>query len=160
MTYTKDDEHQARDDRAFMLEAIAEAGKADKIGEVPVGAILVAPDGAIVGRGHNCPIALNDPTAHAEIMALRQAAVKLRNYRLNDCVLYVTIEPCLMCAGAVLHARIKRLVYGAPDPKSGAVDSLFIALTDERLNHRVEVKGGVMQEECAQLLRSFFAKKR
>ncbi len=154
------EELQARLDRAFMFDALAEAERGREANEVPVGAVIVSPDGRIVARAFNGPISLNDPTAHAEIVAIRQASVVLSNYRLNGCTMYVTIEPCLMCAGALLHARLKRLVYGAPDPKAGAVHSLYEALSDRRLNHRLEVTGGVLREECAQALTSFFADKR
>jgi tRNA(adenine34) deaminase len=146
-------------DVEFMEEALAEARRACAAGEVPVGAV-VARDGAIIGRGHNRPIALSDPTAHAEILALREAAGKSGNYRLTGATLYATVEPCAMCAGAALQARVARLVYGAPDPKVGAVASLFCLLDDVRLNHRIEVVGGVLAEESAALLRAFFEARR
>lgn len=151
---------QARLDQVFMKKALAEAERAKERGEVPVGAVVVTADGEIIGSAHNSPLTLNDPSGHAEILALRRAGEFLRNYRLNGCTIYVTIEPCLMCAGAILHARMKRLVYGAADPKSGAVHSLYETLNDRRLNHRVEVSSGVLAEECASLLSSFFAEKR
>jgi tRNA(adenine34) deaminase len=154
------EEEQARLDRVFMKKALAEAGQGKERGEVPVGAVVVTPDGEIVGSAHNSPLTLHDPSGHAEILALRRAGEFLRNYRLNGCTIYVTIEPCLMCAGAILHARMKRLVYGAADPKTGAVHSLYETLDDRRLNHQVDVTGGVLAEECASLLSSFFAEKR
>ena len=128
-------------------------------GEVPVGAVVVR-DGLILGRAHNTPVRLADPTAHAEIMALREAGRRLGNYRLPGATLYVTVEPCPMCCGAVLHARLARVVYGAVDPKAGAVESLYRLLDDARLNHRVEAAGGVLAEECGAVLRRFFEPKR
>lgn len=142
-----------------MTLALQEAQKAGEDGEVPVGAILVR-EGKIIARDHNRPIALADPTAHAEILVLRAGAYKLRNYRLSGCTLYVTIEPCPMCAGAILQARISRLVFGAPDQKGGAVVSLFQLLNDKRLNHQVEIVPGVLQKECAEILSHFFADRR
>jgi tRNA(adenine34) deaminase len=127
---------EATHDAQFMGEALAEARHALAAGEVPVGAVVVL-DGAIIGQGHNRPIALSDPTAHAEILALRRAAERRGNYRLTGATLYATVEPCVMCAGAALHARVARLVYGATDPKAGAVESLFHLLDDARLNHRM-----------------------
>jgi tRNA(adenine34) deaminase len=146
-------------DEQFMRAALAEAARAAGAGEVPVGAVVVA-DGAIVGRGFNAPIARHDPSAHAEIAALRDAAAKLRNYRLPGCDLYVTLEPCAMCAGAIMQARIRRLVYGAPDPKTGACGSVVDLPVEPRLNHHTTVVGGVLAEECGTLLRSFFADRR
>jgi tRNA(adenine34) deaminase len=143
----------------WMAEALALARAAQTRGEVPVGAIVVS-DGAIVGRGGNAPIAGNDPTAHAEIAALREAASALGNYRLPGCELYVTIEPCAMCAGAILHARIRRLVFGAPDPKTGACGSIVDLFAELRLNHHTTVTGGVAAEACAALLSDFFASRR
>jgi len=128
-------------------------------GEVPVGAVVVR-DGLILGRAHNTPVRLADPTAHAEIMALREAGRRLGNYRLPGATLYVTVEPCPMCCGAALHAHLARVVYGAVDPKAGAVESLYRLLDDARLNHRVEAAGGVLAEECGAVLRRFFAAKR
>jgi tRNA(adenine34) deaminase len=128
-------------------------------GEVPVGAVVVI-DGEVVARAHNAPVALADPTAHAEVLALREAARKAGNYRLTGAVLYATVEPCAMCCGAALHARIARLVYAAADPKAGAVDSLFRLLDDARLNHRVETRAGVLADESRALLRQFFETKR
>ena len=146
---------EATHDAQFMTEAVAEARQALAAGEVPVGAVVVL-DGAIIGQAHNRPIALADPTAHAEILALRRAAERTGNYRLVGATLYATVEPCAMCAGAALHARVARLVYGAPDPKAGAVESLFRLLDDARLNHRIETIGGVLAAESAALLRAFF----
>ena len=146
-------------DDAWMGEAIALARAAAARGEVPVGAIVVRND-AIVGRGGNSPIAINDPTAHAEVAALREAAAALRNYRLVDCALYVTLEPCAMCAGAMLHARVARVVYGARDPKTGACGSVIDLFADRRLNHHATVVGGVRADECGMLLSDFFAARR
>jgi len=146
-------------DIAFMGLAIEEARKAQAAGEVPVGAVVVQ-DGRVIGSGHNMPIAASDPTAHAEIIALRRAAAAARNYRLPAAVLYATVEPCPMCCGAALHARVARVVYGAADPKGGAADSLYRLLDDPRLNHRAGVTGGVRSEESAALLREFFEGKR
>ena len=139
--------------------ALEEAARAGEEGEVPVGAVLVF-GGEIGGRGRNRPIALADPSAHAEILALREGAARRQNYRLPDSTLYVTLEPCIMCAGAVLTARVRRLVFGAVDPKSGAVCSLYTILEDERLNHRVEITSGVLEEECREILRRFFEERR
>jgi tRNA(adenine34) deaminase len=150
---------EATHDAQFMGEALAEARHALAAGEVPVGAVVVL-EGAIIGQGHNRPIALSDPTAHAEILALRRAAERTGNYRLAGATLYATVEPCVMCAGAALHARVARLVYGAPDPKAGAVESLFQLLDDARLNHRMETVGGVLAVESAALLRAFFEVRR
>ena len=144
------------DDEAFMAEALALARAAQQRGEVPVGAIVVK-DGAIVGRGGNAPIAANDPTAHAEIAALRDAARALGNYRLPGCALYVTLEPCAMCVGAILHARISRLVYGARDPKTGACGSVVDLFAEPRLNHHATAHGGVLADECGKRLSNFFA---
>ncbi len=146
-------------DETFMRLALAEARKALAAGEVPVGAVVVR-DGAVVASAHNGPVGLRDPSAHAEILALRRAAAAEGNYRLAGATLYVTIEPCLMCAGALIHARVSRLVFGAADPKGGAVVSLYRALEDARLNHRVEVEGGVLAAECAEILSRFFREKR
>ena len=146
-------------DEQYMDLALAEALKAESTGEVPVGAIVVA-DGAVVGRGFNQPISTNDPTAHAEVVALREAARTIGNYRLSTVTMYCTVEPCVMCAGAMIHARIARLVFGVPDPKAGAAGSIYNVLTDPRLNHRVEVLSGIRQSECASLLQDFFARRR
>ena len=147
------------DDEALMAIALDEARRGLVAGEVPVGAIVVL-DGEIVGRAHNAPITLTDPTAHAEVLALREAAKKRGNYRLTGATLYTTMEPCPMCCGAALHARIGRVVYGAADPKAGAVESLYRLLDDARLNHRVATRGGVLASEAAELLASFFAARR
>lgn len=140
--------------------ALAQARKAAAAGEVPVGAVVVSDSGEILAAAHNSPIALHDPTAHAEILALRQAAAKAGNYRLPGATLYVTIEPCLMCVGAMIQARIKRLVFGAPDTKAGACVSLYRLPEDQRLNHRLEVTGGVRETECRELLQEFFQTRR
>jgi len=140
----------------WMREALDLAGVAQHAGEVPVGAIVVK-DGAIIGRGYNQPISGHDPTAHAEIMALRDAAKTLGNYRLAGCELYVTLEPCVMCAGAIMHARIERVVFGAPDPKTGACGSVIDLFAESRLNHHTAVTGGICADDAAQLLQDFFA---
>ena len=142
-----------------MTRALELARQARDHGEVPVGAIVVH-EGAVIGEGFNQPISLADPSAHAEMQAIRNAARRLDNYRLLDATLYVTLEPCAMCAGAMVHARIKRLVYGAADPKTGATGSVFNLVQTERLNHRLEVEGGVMKKECGELLKDFFRKRR
>ena len=146
-------------DEKFMRLALAEAEKALQAGEVPVGAVVVR-GGEVIASAHNGPVGLKDPSAHAEILALRRAAAAEGNYRLAGTTLYVTIEPCLMCAGALIHARVSRLVFGAPDPKGGAVVSLYGVLQDGRLNHRVEVTGGVLREACSEILSRFFREKR
>lgn len=146
-------------DEQWMREALAEARRARGRGEVPVGAVVVL-GGAVVGRGGNRPIQGADPTAHAEIVALREAARAVGNYRLTGAALYVTVEPCLMCAGALVHARIARLVFGAAEPRAGAVRSIMRVLDHPALNHRVEVAGGVLESECTALMRSFFAERR
>ena len=146
-------------DEAFMREALMLAGKAAAAGEVPVGAVVVK-DGVIVGRGHNQPVSSRDPTAHAEVMALRDAAGMLGNYRLTECDLFVTLEPCVMCAGAIMHARIRRLVYGAADPKTGACGSVVNLFADSRLNHHASISGGLMGDEAGKLLQHFFAARR
>jgi tRNA(adenine34) deaminase len=146
-------------DETFMWQAIGLAEQADKADEVPVGAIVVR-DGYVMGSGHNMPISQCDPTAHAEIIALRQAAIRLHNYRLNDCILYVTLEPCPMCAGAIIHSRIARLVFGASDPKNGACGSVINLLADTRLNHHTEVFPGILAQQCSELLSHFFARHR
>jgi tRNA(adenine34) deaminase len=147
------------DDVAFMGLALDQARRAVVAGEVPIGAVVVL-DGRVIGRGHNQPIGSNDPTAHAEIVALRQAAREMGNYRLPGAVLYATVEPCPMCCGAALHARLARVVYGAPDPKAGAARSLYRLLEDPRLNHQVAVTGGVRSGESAALLTEFFRARR
>ena len=146
-------------DEDFMREALALAREAQVAGEVPVGAVVVK-DGAVIGRGFNQPISRNDPTAHAEIMAMRDAALQLGNYRLTDCELFVTLEPCAMCAGAVLHARLARMVYGALDPKTGACGSVVNLFAESRLNHQTAVLGGVLAEESSALLQVFFSERR
>lgn len=146
-------------DEIWMEEALALAREAATLGEVPVGAVVVF-DGRIVGRGFNQPIGRDDPTAHAEVMALRDAAKNLGNYRLPGCELYVTLEPCVMCSGAIFHARIARVVYGARDPKTGVAGSVFDLYADTRLNHHAVIEGGVLGEACGRLLSSFFAARR
>jgi tRNA(adenine34) deaminase len=143
----------------FMREALALARQAGTAGEVPVGAVVVR-DGVIVGRGYNHPLGSNDPSAHAEVLALRDAAARAGNYRLTGCGLYVTLEPCAMCAGAVMHARISRLVYGAADPKTGACGSVVNLFGESRLNHHTTVAAGVLDEECGALLQAFFQQRR
>ena len=142
-----------------MREALDEARRGLADGEVPVGAVVVV-GGAIVGRARNAPVALTDPTAHAEVLALRAAGLETGNYRLKGATLYATVEPCAMCCGAVLHARVTRVVYGAADPKAGAVTSLYRLLDDSRLNHRATATGGILADECAALLRRFFESRR
>ncbi len=151
---------QAELDRRFMLEALAEAEAAAAAGEVPVGAILVGPDAQIIARSGNRKEGNFDPTGHAEVRVLREAAGQLGRWRLTDCTLYVTLEPCVMCAGALVHARIGRVVFGALDPKAGAVASLYKILEDPRLNHRPPVRGEVLAAECGARLSSFFATRR
>lgn len=143
----------------FMQIAIALAQEAGAEGEVPVGAVVVK-DGFIIGRGYNAPIKQHDPSAHAEIRALRDAANNLGNYRLIDCTLYVTLEPCAMCAGAIQHARIAQLVYGASDPKTGACGSVIDLMAEDKLNHHTQVTRGVLAEECGALLTAFFKERR
>ena len=142
-----------------MRAAMEEARAAEAAGEVPVGAICVM-DGQVVGRGQNRVLRDVDPTAHAEIVALRAASAAVGNYRLGDCELFITLEPCAMCAGAMVHARLKRLVYGAADPKAGAAGSVLEVLNHPKLNHRMEVTAGVLGEECGQMLREFFQARR
>lgn len=142
-----------------MREALAEAERGDAAGEVPVGAVVVL-GGEVIARAHNAPIALADPTAHAEILALREAGRKTGNYRLAGATLYATVEPCLMCCGAAIHARVARIVYGARDPKGGAVESLYRVLDDPRLNHRVAWTRGVLAAEAAGALARFFETRR
>jgi len=151
-------------DEDYMQLAIAEAHAAEAAGEVPVGAIIVAPTGEIIARGNNQVLRTSDPTAHAEIVALRAAGLALNNYRLltpeGGCTLYVTLEPCAMCAGAILHARIARLVFATRDPKAGACGSVLSVINHPALNHRVEVTGGILAEECSTMLSSFFRSRR
>lgn len=146
-------------DERWMRQALDLAQRAADEGEVPVGAVLVL-GGEIVGMGWNRPISASDPTAHAEIVALRDAATRINNYRLLQSELYVTLEPCVMCAGAIIHARVKRVVYGALDPKGGAAGSVFDVLGTDRLNHRVDVCGPVLASECSEMLQSFFRGRR
>ncbi|GMV30881.1 MAG: tRNA-specific adenosine deaminase [Rhodanobacteraceae bacterium] len=153
-------DHSSDEDQRWMQQALALARRAEEAhGEVPVGALLVL-DGVVVGEGHNHNIGLNDPSAHAEIQALRDAGQRLGNYRFPGATLYVTLEPCAMCAMALIHARIARVVYGAADPKTGAAGSVFDTLISERHNHRIEVQGGVAADEAAALLRAFFRRRR
>ena len=144
----------------FMKIAIQEARKAEKKGEVPVGAVLVDSGGHILSGSHNQPIFLSDPTAHAEILVLREAAARIQNYRLLSTVLYVTVEPCVMCMGAIIHARVSTLVFGTKDAKWGAAGSLYHFAQDDRLNHRPQVIGGICQDTCRQLMQDFFKNKR
>jgi len=146
-------------DIEFMQIALSLAAEAAAKGEVPVGAIVVK-DGIVIGRGSNAPISQHDPSAHAEIQAMREAAKTLGNYRLVDCTLYVTLEPCAMCAGAIQHARIAHLVYGASDPKTGACGSVIDLMAENRLNHHTAVSGGLLAEECGAMLSRFFAGRR
>jgi len=146
-------------DPQFMQLALAQAQHAWALGEVPVGAVVVR-DGSVIAAGFNQPIGRHDPTAHAEIVALRGAAEKLGNYRLPGCELYVTLEPCVMCSGAMMHARLARVVYGATDPKTGACGSVLDLFAQERLNHHTEVVGGVLAAESSELLKRFFAERR
>jgi tRNA(Arg) A34 adenosine deaminase TadA len=146
-------------DARFMRVALGEAKRAAAEGEVPVGAVVVR-EGKVIARARNRPIHLHDPTAHAEVLALRRAAHRLGNYRLTGCDLYVTIEPCAMCAGAIVQARIRRVVFGAPDAKAGAAGSALDVLNHPKLNHRAEVASGVLEEGCSELLRDFFRRKR
>lgn len=147
------------DERGFMGLALHLAREAGAAGEVPVGALIVL-DGEVVGRGFNQPIVRHDPTAHAEVMAMRDAAIRLGNYRLPGATLYVTLEPCAMCAGAILQARIGRVVFGARDPKTGAAGSVIDLFAEPRLNHHASIVGGVLAEECGSLLSGFFAARR
>jgi len=146
-------------DVQYMEMALAEARNADRVGEVPVGAVIVV-EGSVIARAFNQPISANDPTAHAEMVALREAARVAGNYRLSAATMYCTLEPCMMCAGAMIHARLARLVFGALDPKAGSAGSIYNVLSDPRLNHRVEVVPGVRQAECSVLLRDFFSRRR
>jgi tRNA(adenine34) deaminase len=146
-------------DQRFMQLALEQARRAWDLGEVPVGAVVVK-DGVVIATGFNQPIASHDPSAHAEINALRAAAEKLGNYRLPGCELYVTLEPCMMCSGAMLHARLARVVYGAPDPKTGTAGSVLDLFAKGRLNHQTEVAGGVLAEQCGAMLKGFFAERR
>ena len=147
---------ETQEDRLWMLEALAEARRAGELGEVPIGAVVVR-EGEVVGRGHNRREIDGDPLAHAEILAIREAARRLGGWRLSGCTLYATLEPCPMCAGALVNSRVERLVYAAPDPKAGYCGSLGNVVQDPRLNHRLEVTAGVLAEECGALLSGFFA---
>ena len=146
-------------DEQYMREALNLAAEAEARGEVPVGAIVVQ-DGTIIGRGFNQPISAQDPTAHAEIVAMRNAAAAIGNYRLSGCELFVTLEPCVMCAGAIMHARISRLIYGAQDPKTGGCGSVVNLFVQNKLNHHATVTGGLLAEECGKRLSAFFASRR
>jgi|ERR1041385_5516288 len=152
-------EMQPEEDAAWMLRALEQAEIAAAAGEVPVGALVIK-DGEIIGQGHNRNLLDNDPTAHAEIVALRQAAARLGNHRLTGCTMVATIEPCSMCAGALIHARIARLVYGANDPKAGAAGSTIQVINHPSLNHRMQVTAGVLAGECSEVLQKFFRQKR
>lgn len=147
-------------DEYFMREALAEAEKAHQAGEVPVGAVVVDKEGRIIGRGHNLVVAGHDPSGHAEIIALRNASQNIKNYRLDNCAIYVTLEPCSMCSGAIIGARLIRLVYGAKDQKAGAVESVFKLFDERRVNHHTDVTAGVLEEDCLRMLRSFFVELR
>ncbi|MGB9093972.1 MAG: tRNA adenosine(34) deaminase TadA [Gallionella sp.] len=146
-------------DADYMRHALELAHQAEAAGEVPVGAVVVR-DGVIIGRGFNAPISRHDPSAHAEMMAMREAAQYTGNYRLVGCELFVTLEPCLMCAGAIMHARIARLVYGASDPKTGACGSVLNVFSEQRLNHHAELSSGILADECGSMLSNFFALRR
>jgi tRNA(adenine34) deaminase len=149
----------SNDDKHFMRIAIEQAGIAEESGDVPIGAVVVH-EGQIIAKAYNQRRQLQDPTAHAEIIALTQAAAALESWRLNGCTIYVTLEPCPMCAGALVLSRMDRLVYGCDDPKAGACRSLYNIVTDERLNHRLEVTTGVLEEQCREQLQNFFARRR
>jgi tRNA(adenine34) deaminase len=146
-------------DELWMEEALRSAQRALEAGEVPVGAVVIC-EGRIVGRGGNRNIASSDPTAHAEILALREAGAAVGNHRLGDCDLFVTIEPCAMCAGALVHARVRRLIYGADDPKAGAVHSVMQVVNHPQLNHQMEIRGGVLAGRCAEMVQTFFRNRR
>ena len=147
-------------DEYFMREALVEAEKAHQAGEVPVGAVVVDKEGKIIGRGHNLVVAGHDPSGHAEIIALKNASQNLKNYRLDNCTIYVTLEPCPMCSGAIIGARLARLVYGAKDQKAGAAESVFKLFDERRVNHHTDVTAGVLEEDCLRMLRSFFVELR
>jgi tRNA(adenine34) deaminase len=148
------------DDEYYMMLALDEAKKAETHDEVPVGAIVVDPGGTVIGQGYNCPISENDPTSHAEIKAIRSACRFMNNYRLPNTTLYVTIEPCIMCMGAIIHARIRRIVFGAQDPKWGAAASLYRMGSDSRLNHHPEITQGICEKQTRRIIKSFFEAKR
>lgn len=147
-------------DEYFMREALVEAEKAHQAGEVPVGAVVVDKEGKIIGRGHNLVVAGHDPSGHAEIIALKNASQNLKNYRLDNCTIYVTLEPCPMCSGAIIGARLVRLVYGAKDQKAGAAESVFKLFDEKRVNHHTDVTAGVLEEDCLRILQSFFVELR
>lgn len=157
MIFNKEDNKDK--DQHFMQRALELAQQAEKLDEIPVGAVVVY-QGKIIGEGYNQSILLNDPSAHAEMMAIRQAGKHLNNYRLLDCTLYVTLEPCPMCAGLLVHSRIKRLVYASPDLKTGAAGSAFNLVDSSLLNHQLKVKNGIMAEQCSELLSGFFKRRR
>ncbi len=148
------------DDRFYMAIALEQAEKAGKMNEVPVGAVIVDNSGRIIGRGHNQPVCLSDPTGHAEILALRMAAAATGNYRIPGATIYTTIEPCIMCMGAIIHARIAKIVYGANDPKWGAAGTLYNFATDTRLNHNIDIVSGVCRDEAKKIIINFFRNKR
>jgi len=150
---------QAELDRQFMEQALEQAQYAALAGEVPVGAVIVR-NGEVISKAFNQPITNHDPSAHAEMLALRQAALAAENYRLPGTTLYVTLEPCIMCAGAILHARVDRIVYGAADPKTGAAGSVLDVFSSKQINHQTVIEGGMMAQECGQLLRDFFKERR
>jgi tRNA(adenine34) deaminase len=156
---TLDSNNSDNNDQYFMQQAFKLAQQAEQYNEIPVGAVVVH-QGEIIGEGFNQSIMLNDPSAHAEMLAIRQAGKYLNNYRLLDCTLYVTLEPCPMCAGLLVHSRIKRLVYASSDLKTGAAGSTFNLVCNEQLNHQIEVTGGILQTQCSQLLSSFFKRRR
>ncbi len=151
---------QTASDEAWLRAALAQAEDAEAAGEVPIGAVILGPDRTAIAQGQNRVIRDHDPTAHAEIVALRAAGLALKNYRLEQCTLYVTLEPCSMCAGAMIHARIGRLVFGAFDPKAGAAGSVLSVLNHPQLNHQMEVIGGILADECGDRLRRFFQSRR
>lgn len=157
---TSPDMSDVLSDEAYMQQALTLAAQAADCGEVPVGAIVVSAEGAVIGRGYNQPLSQHDPTAHAEVMALRDAAANIKNYRLSGCRLYVTIEPCSMCAGALVHARIAELIFGAKEPRAGVVCSQQQLLDSDWLNHRCQWRGGVLEEACARQMKAFFAARR
>lgn len=153
------DAKQVLIDQLFMRHAMALAKKAEDINEIPVGAVVVA-DGEIIGEGYNQSIALNDPSAHAEMLAIREAGKVLANYRMLDCTLYVTLEPCPMCAGLLVHSRIKRIVYAAKDEKTGAAGSVFNLVNSDKLNHSIDITSGILAQECSTMLSAFFKRRR
>ena len=146
-------------EKKYMRMALEEARQALKEGEIPIGAVLVS-EGEVLARAHNMPVSLNDPTAHAEILVLRDAALKKKNYRLPNTSLYVTVEPCLMCVGALVHARVDKLIFGASDPKAGACGSVYDILSSPVILHKIKVVSGILEEECMEIIQEFFKKKR